>query len=63
MVCMSEVFRARRSVEAQVLVGWERENASSIEDAIAIGRRMGLFLHMQQSPAAGHAKTLCNRQC
>ncbi|MCZ8183968.1 MAG: hypothetical protein O9322_13420 [Beijerinckiaceae bacterium] len=52
MVFVIEFFRIRRTDGAQALVGRERVDANGLEDAIGIGRRMGLSLHMPQSPDA-----------
>ncbi|MCZ8186348.1 MAG: hypothetical protein O9308_08210 [Beijerinckiaceae bacterium] len=52
MVFVIEFFRIRRTDDAQALVGRERVDANGLEDAIGIGRRMGLSLHMPQSPDA-----------
>ena len=52
MVFVIEFFRIRRADNAQALVGRERVDAKELEDAIGIGRRMGLSLHMPQSPDA-----------
>lgn len=47
-----EFFRIREAGDAQALVGREPAEAADLTDAIGMGRRLGLMLHMPQRPDA-----------
>lgn len=50
MLVTIEFFRVRAADAAQALVGRETAEATDLADAISIGRRLGLSLHMPQRP-------------
>jgi hypothetical protein len=50
MLVTIEFFRVRVADAAQALVGRETAQAIDLADAISIGRRLGLSLHMPQRP-------------
>lgn len=50
MLVTIEFFRVRAADAAQALVGRETAQAIDLADAIRIGRRLGLSLHMPQRP-------------
>jgi hypothetical protein len=52
MLVMIEFFRIRETDKAQALVGRETVEVADLNDAIAMGRRLGLTLHMPQRPDA-----------
>jgi hypothetical protein len=47
-----EFFRSRGKDDALALIGRETADARNLEDAIGMGRRLGLTLHMPQRPDA-----------
>ncbi len=50
MLVTIEFFRIRETDKAQALVGRETAEVVDLNDAIAMGRRLGLTLHMPQRP-------------
>ncbi len=52
MLVTIEFFRIRETDQAQALVGRETAEVADLNDAIALGRRLGLTLHMPQRPDA-----------
>lgn len=52
MLVTIEFFRIRETDNAQALVGREVAEVVDLNEAIAMGRRLGLTLHMPQRPDA-----------